>query len=129
LNSFKSITRQISAFLGVGAISTITDYLVFLIFYRLVEIDSVIAALIGYGAGGVVSYGLTRRFVFASSRSHQAALWRFFSIVAMGFLLTGLTMSVLVTHLDIPPGLARILTYGVVLTFNFLAHRFFTFRS
>lgn len=128
LQSLKKITKQISAFLGVGVFATAFDYLVFLFAYRFIEIESVISALLGYVVGGVVSYRLTRRFVFESSRSHQEALWRFFSIVGLGFLLTGLSMRMLVIYFELPPSFARIITYGVVLIFNFFAHRLFTFR-
>ena len=128
MQQLKLIARQFSAFLGVGVVATLADYAVFFTIYHAFGIHAVLASLIGYIIGGSVSYGLTRRFVFASSRSHHAALWRFFSIVAAGFVLTGLSMSILVTHLALPPSPARILTYGIVLAFNFLAHRFFTFR-
>ena len=47
--------------------------------------------------------------------------------MALGFLLTGGTMHLFVDGLSVAPPLARILTYAVVLAFNFVAHRFFTF--
>jgi putative flippase GtrA len=75
----------------------------------------------------VLSYVLSRRHVFKSARSHRAAALRFVGVMGMGFLLTGYTMRVFVDGLALAPVLARIFTYGVVLAFNFLAHRFFTF--
>ncbi|NBQ40805.1 MAG: hypothetical protein EBU34_13770 [Alphaproteobacteria bacterium] len=47
--------------------------------------------------------------------------------LAGGFLLTGYAMRIFVDGLQLAPIVARILTYGVVLVFNFLTHRFFTF--
>jgi putative flippase GtrA len=52
---------------------------------------------------------------------------RFMVVMAGGFLLTGFTMWLFVDGLGGMPMVARVLTYGVVLVFNFLAHRFFTF--
>ena len=49
------------------------------------------------------------------------------AVMAGGFLLTGYAMRIFVDGLLLAPIVARILTYGVVLVFNFLTHRFFTF--
>ena len=119
--------RQLIAFAGVGLVATIADYAVFLALFSGFALDPTPAALIGYLAGGAVSYGLSRRHVFKSSRSHRAALIRFIGVMALGFLLTGGTMHLFVDGLSVAPPLARILTYAVVLAFNFVAHRFFTF--
>ena len=119
--------RQLIAFIGVGAVATSIDYAVFLAGFFLLSIDPIIAALAGYAAGGGVSYFLTRKHVFKSERSHRSAVLRFIAVMAGGFLLTGYAMRIFVDGLLLAPIVARILTYGVVLVFNFLTHRFFTF--
>jgi putative flippase GtrA len=121
------LIRQFAAFLGVGAVATILDYGVFFVGFWFLSIDPVVAALMGYAAGGALSYTLSRRHVFESTRSHRAAVMRFMGVMGMGFLLTGYAMRVFIDGLLLAPILARILTYGVVLVFNFVAHRFFTF--
>lgn len=121
------LLRQFAAFLGVGAVATLVDYGVFFIGFWFLGLDPVLAALIGYAAGGALSYWLSRRHVFETTRSHRAAVLRFMGVMGMGFLLTGYAMRVFVGGLFLAPILARILTYGVVLIFNFVAHRFFTF--
>jgi putative flippase GtrA len=121
------LIRQFAAFLGVGVVVTILDYGVFFVGFWFLSIDPVVAALMGYAAGGALSYTLSRRHVFESTRSHRAAVMRFMGVMGMGFLLTGYAMRVFIDGLLLQPILARILTYGVVLTFNFVAHRFFTF--
>ncbi len=119
--------RQVLAFIGVGAVATAVDYAAFLAGFFVFGIDPILAALVGYAAGGVVSYGLTRKHVFKSERSHRSAVLRFMAVMAGGFLLTGYAMRLFVDGLQLAPIVARILTYGVVLVFNFLTHRFFTF--
>ena len=118
------LIRQLIAFLGVGAVATLLDYGVFFAGLWFFGLDPVPAALIGYA---VLSYVLSRRIVFESARGHRAAALRFIGVMGMGFLLTGYAMRVFVNGFSLAPMLARILTYGVVLVFNFLAHRFFTF--
>ena len=44
-----------------------------------------------------------------------------------GFFLTGLCMALFVEALFIDPAMSRIMTYAIILAFNFVAHRFFTF--
>lgn len=124
--SFRLI-RQFIAFVGVGAVATAVDYAVFFVCFWGVGVAPVPAALGGYGAGGATSYFLTRSHVFRSRRAHHQALWRFMSVMVVGFLITFYAMRVFIEGYAIAPLTARILTYGVVLIFNFLAHRFFTF--
>ena len=123
----KSLARQISAFIGVGAVATSVDYAAFLTLLHFVTVSPVSAALGGYALGGVTSYGLTRRHVFESARSHQSAGWRFGVVMAAGFFLTGVFMDVFSVYLGAPPIFARIMTTLTVMIFNFLAHRFWTF--
>jgi len=123
------LLRQLIAFLGVGAVATALDYAVFLAGFFGLGFDPTVAALIGYTAGGVVSYALNRHHVFPTTRSHRSAVLRFTAVMTGGFLLTGYAMRIFVSGLALAPIVARILTYGVVLVFNFLAHRYFTFRQ
>ena len=125
--AFSRLIRQFTAFVGVGAVATALDYAVFFIALQFLALDPVPAALMGYAAGGVLSYLLNRAHVFESARAHRDAIIRFAGVMVIGFLITGYSMRVLTEGFDLAPLLARILTYGVVLVFNFVAHRFFTF--
>ena len=125
--SLPRLIRQLTAFIGVGAVATVVDYAVFLVLFSIIGIDPTLAALAGYVAGGGASYGLTRRHVFKTERSHRSAVLRFIAVMVGGFLLTGFAMRVLVDGFLLAPLVARILTYGIVLLFNFLMHRLFTF--
>ena len=124
---FPRLIRQFTAFVGVGALATALDYAVFFVALQFLGADPVPAALSGYAAGGVLSYLLNRAHVFETARAHRAAVLRFLGVMGVGFLLTGYAMRVFTEGFSLGPLLARILTYGVVLVFNFVAHRFFTF--
>ena len=126
-SAFPRLIRQLTAFVGVGAVATALDYAVFFVALQFLGLDPVPAALMGYAAGGVLSYLLNRAHVFESARAHRDAIIRFAGVMVIGFLITGYSMRVLTEGFDLAPLLARILTYGVVLVFNFVAHRFFTF--
>jgi putative flippase GtrA len=121
------LALQFMRFLGVGAAATGFDYVVFLTALKIAHWPAVLASLIGYAAGGIVSYLLTRQFVFTSARSHKEAGLRFVLIMALGLLTTGVSMMILVDVMMIPPIFARLTTYAVVIIVNFLGHRLFTF--
>ena len=119
--------RQISAFAGAGVFASLAHYSVLIGAVELFAIDAVLASLIGFIAGGLVSYVLNRRLTFNSTRSHAAAGWRFALVAFGGFLLTGTVMTLLVKHLSLPYLSAQILTTLIVMVFTFSAHKRWSF--
>ena len=123
------IARQFSAFVVVGLVAAIAHYSVLI---GLVEgriMGPVAATLLGFIAGAAVSYLLNRRFSFTSERPHREAVWRFGVVSIVGFGLTGLIMGVLTGHFHAPYLPAQVLTTGIVLFWNFLANKFWTFST
>ena len=92
--TFPRLIRQFTAFVGVGAVATALDYAVFFVALQFLGADPVPAALMGYAAGGVLSYLLNRAHVFETERAHRAAVLRFLGVMGVGFLLTGYAMRV-----------------------------------
>lgn len=123
------IARQFSAFIIVGLIAAVAHYgtLIGLVEARIM--GPVPATLLGFLAGAIVSYALNRRFAFASDRPHREAMWRFGVVSVVGFILTGLIMAVLTGPLAAPYLPAQVLTTGIVLFWNFLANRYWTFSG
>lgn len=123
------VARQFTAFFGVGVVAAIVHYGLLIGLVELGGARPVGATLLGYVAGGVVSYGLNRRLTYASDRPHGEATWRFAVVAFVGFLLTGLFMQVFTGRLGAPYLPAQIVTTGIVLFWSFLAHRLWTFRG
>ena len=121
--------RQLVAFLGVSVVATICDYSVMLGAREIFLLDAVIAALAGYAFGGLVSYLLNRRHTFDTERTHFAAGWRFMSVMAVGFTLTGLLMALFTDYLALPYLPARVVTTLMVFGWNFFAHRLWSFDA
>jgi putative flippase GtrA len=121
------LLRQLTAFSGVGLVAAIIHYGVLIGLVEGAGSDPLPATLMGYVAGGVVSYLLNRRLTYASSRPHREAGWRFAVVAGGGFVLTGLFMFAFTRWLAAPYLPAQIVTTGLVLFWSFLAHKLWTF--
>jgi putative flippase GtrA len=121
--------RQFAAFAGVGLIAAVPHYGLLVGLVELGSWQAVPASLVGYVAGGILSYVLNRRHVFASDRPHHQASWRFAGVASVGFCLTYGLMHVLVERLHLPYLAAQIATTGMVLAWSFLANRGWTFAG
>jgi putative flippase GtrA len=121
--------RQFSSFVAVGFIATGVHYALLIGLVEIAGLSAVAAALIGYGAGGTVSYALNRRHVFRSNAPHEEAVSRFVLVAAVGFGLTYIFMSLFVHAARIPYLPAQMATTGIVMLWSFVAHRLWTFPA
>jgi putative flippase GtrA len=122
-----TLHRQFSAFVLVGLLAAIAHYGALIGLVEGFDWSPVPATLIGYVAGGLVSYVLNRRHTFSSDRPHDEAGWRFALVALIGFGLTFVSMYVLHERLGIQYVLAQLITTGGVLVWSFLANRLWTF--
>ncbi|CAA9347556.1 MAG: hypothetical protein AVDCRST_MAG90-2257 [uncultured Microvirga sp.] len=129
LGSPLRLGRQFAAFFGVGAVAAVVHYGALIGLVEAMRFDPVPATLVGYVAGGLVSYALNRRLTYASSRPHAEASWRFAAVAAVGFLLTWGVMHALTARLGAPYLPAQLVTTGIVLFWSFAAHKLWTFRD
>jgi putative flippase GtrA len=123
------LTRQFTAFFGVGVTAAVVHYGVLIGLVEAEGLGPVPATLMGYVAGGLVSYALNRRLTYASDRPHAEAGWRFAAVAAVGFALTGAFMHAFTVWLSIPYLAAQLVTTGIVLFWSFVAHKLWTFRG
>ena len=119
--------RQFSSFVVVGVIATGIHYAFLIGLVEIAGISPVAAALVGYGAGGTVSYGLNRRLTFRTKLPHEVAVSRFTLVAAVGFGLTYIFMSLFIHAAGIPYLLAQVATTGIVMFWSFSVHRMWTF--
>lgn len=121
------LPRQLASFVVVGCAAAVAHYGTLIGLVEAAHWKPVPAALVGYVAGGVVSYLLNERLTFTSRRRHRDALWRFAAVAGVGFGLTALLMSLLVDRWALPYLPAQVFTTGCVVVWSFLAHKLWTF--
>ncbi len=123
------LLHQFSSFVVVGFIATAVHYALLIGLVEWAGISAVAAALMGFAAGGTVSYILNRRHVFHSDLRHETAASRFLLVAVVGFALTYVFMSLFVRGAGIPYLPAQVATTGIVMLWSFAAHRMWTFKS
>ena len=121
------LARQLTSFFWIGLVAAVAHYGVLIGLVEAGKADPVPATLLGYVAGGVLSYVLNRRLTYASDRPHAEAGWRFAVVAAVGFALTWAFMHAFTRWLGIPYLPAQLATTGIVLVWSFLAHKLWTF--
>lgn len=124
-----ALARQFRTFVGVGAAAAVVHYGLLIGLVELGLMGPVPAALVGYASGGLVSYTFNRSLTYASDRPHGEATWRFVVVAGIGFGLTWLFMGLFTGRLGLPYLPSQLVTTGIVLFWNFLAHKVWTFRA
>ena len=116
-------------FASVAALAL--DFVTLLFFYKIVGLNYLVAAAIGFLSGLALVYALSVRYVFGDRRRlgarHEIA----------GFLITGVAglalteglMHFFVDYACVSVALAKIPTAGVVFVFNFTARRTLLFSA
>ncbi len=127
-DGMRAALHQFTAFFLVGVISAVAHYGTLIGLVEAAQAPVVASTLVGYVAGGLVSYFLNRALTFKTGRPHDEAGWRFIVVAGVGFGLTYVFMSVFVEALLWPYVLAQLVTTGVVMFWSFAAHKFWTFR-
>ena len=127
-NASGVLTRQATRFAGVGVLAAVAHYGVLVGLVEAGGFGPVPATLLGYVAGGLVSYALNRRLTYESERPHAEASWRFALVAGVGFVLTGALMHAFTVWLGAPYLPAQVVTTGIVLFWSFVAHKLWTFR-
>ena len=120
---------QFLCFALVGLVGTAAHFLVLYTLVSAVGFDPVAGSSLGFLAGALVNYWLNYQLTFRSSAKHREALPKFLTVAAGGWLLNGALMAILLSQVKAHYLLLQGLVSGIVLLWNFLANRLWTFRE
>jgi putative flippase GtrA len=123
------LIRQLSTFIGVGIVAAIVHYGLLIGLVEVAGFAVVPSTLVGFTAGGLVSYHLNRRHTFRSERRHTEAAWRFALVAGVGFGLTYLFMHLFVDRAQLPYLPFQVVTTGIVMLWSFAGNRMWTFAA
>jgi len=123
------IIVQFASFASAGALGTIVHYFVLLGLVSIFLSRPVTASILGSLAGAIVNYQLSHHWVFRSKRRHSETLSKFVAVGGLGLVLNAAIMYLLVTIASMHYFLAQVAATGIVLFWNFLGNRFWTFAD
>jgi len=116
-------------FLGVGGLATAIQYGILILFVELWSITAIIASSVGYVVSSIANYLLNYAYTFKSDEKHTKALSKFVAVAATGLLLNAFIMYVLVTALTVHYVVSQLTSTAVILLWNFVLHKTWTFKS
>ena len=115
-------------FAAVGAVGTTAHFAMLVAIVEGLSGEPVVASTAGFLGGALVNYWLNRRYTFRSTRRHLYAFPRFMGIAALGMLLNGVVMMMMLHVSPFHYVACQMIATGLVLLWNFLANRWWTFR-
>jgi putative flippase GtrA len=126
----ESLLKQIKRFVhfaSLGVIGTLAQYITLTTLVEFTGTNAVYASATGFIIGAFVNYYLNYHYTFHSNKQHRKAISKFFTVAFVGLILNTLIMSLLTQHLYLNYLLAQIIATGLVLMWNFLGNRMWTF--
>lgn len=122
--------RQFVKFGLVGALNTGVDFTVFTICVYGFRMHYLVANVAAFGVAAVNSYVLNRRWTFRNDDPRwHVQMVKFFVVLTIGFGLNELLLYFLVSRFAWSKIVAKLAVILVVLFWNYLVNRFWTFRA
>lgn len=122
--------RQFIKFGIVGISSTVIDWGIYLIVTRIFGIYYLMAKILSFGVAVLNSYIWNRRWTFRSDDPQKLRQFiKFLTISIVGLVLNSTIMFIAVDKLKYHDIIGLVLATGIVTIWNFLANKFYTFRS
>lgn len=121
----RAITIQFSRFFLVGAISALVQFSILISLVEFLFINPIWSSTFSYIFSAIINYTLNHYFAFKSNLAHKKTLVRFAVNSLFGLSLNFLFMKIfLVKYTYI---LSQVLVALIILIWNFLIHRYWTF--
>ncbi len=121
----KTIAKQFSRFFIVGAFSALAQFSILISLVEVFAAKAIWASTFGYIGGALINYFLNHYFTFKSDLSHKKTLIRFSLNSIFGILLNFALMRIFLIYYSYV--LSQIGASGIILIWNFLVHRYWTF--
>ncbi|MEO1066893.1 MAG: GtrA family protein [Pseudomonadota bacterium] len=119
---------QFASFLAVGAVATLSHYVVLIAGVEGLAMSPVSASGLGAFVGAIVSYGLNRTLTFHSDRAHIEALPRFMTVALLALVANMSLMALLTGPAGLPYLLAQVIVTALLITITFGLNKIWTFK-
>lgn len=123
-----TLVRQFLSFCVLGAVGTLAHYIVLVLNVELGG-GPVVSSTLGFIVGAFVNYALGYYYVFRSNGFHLHTITKFFIVAFFGLGLNTLVLSSAIYGLRLHYLVGQILATGIVVIWNFIGNRWWTFRE
>lgn len=116
---------QFLRFLVAGMISFSVDYGVFVLLYRVFDVQYVVASTISFSLSLVLNYVLTLKFVFKAREGRNIAK-EFTTYIGLNIVALGLNQAILLLTVDkmgASPLVGKLIATAVVMVYNFISRK------
>jgi len=129
--------KRFALFLGIGALSTLIQFLLLIFFVELRLLPEVAASIAGYLLSSFFNYWANYRFTFNSRSNHRESFPKFVIAVAIGLsantTLFAAFLFLFDHYLSLPwiehYLVAQFLATGITVVLNFCVHKFWIYRN
>lgn len=126
---------EISVVIGyliAGALTSLTDYSLFFVFLNVVDAGLLAATIVAYVGGLLVSYALSRYWVFRKNAQGQqvaTSVWRYGTLLAVNLVITYLMLWALENWLGISPLIGKFIVWFFMIFWIYAANRVWVFKG
>ena len=113
----------------IGVLNTLIHYTIFLLLFRVFEINYLVASGVGYFVGMVNSYFLNRRWTFISSNNIHPEFTKFILVNVISMSTNLIVLKFSVTTMGLIPEVGQIISIIFSISVNFFGNKFWTFNS
>lgn len=123
------ITRQFSKFVVIGVVSTIINYIVFLLLLNYLNMNYLASSTIGFFAGVFAGFSFNRNWTFQVNERNTAQLLKYYLVYSLSLLLGLVTLRILVDSFGIPPQYANVAMICQTTLTNFGGTKWYVFKT
>ena len=123
----KKLFEQIFKFVIVGGLSFVLDFIIYYVLTHWLGVYYITSGFFSFTLSLIFNYLMSMKFVFKSKddlkKTHEFAIFATMSVMGLGLNL--LCLYIMVDYLGIHDLIAKVLTAGVVMVFNFVTRKIF----
>ena len=123
----KKLFEQIFKFVIVGGLSFVLDFIIYYVLTHWLGVYYITSGFFSFTLSLIFNYLMSMKFVFKSKddlkKTHEFAIFATMSVMGLGLNL--LCLYIMVDYLGTHDLIAKVLTAGVVMVFNFVTRKIF----
>jgi putative flippase GtrA len=123
------MNASFTRFALVGAVATVTTYVVLIFGVEALGVSATAASIAGYTLGIFVNYLLNYRYTFNTNKQHAVVFPKFLAVMLVGMIANAAIMIACHELAGLHYLVAQLIAIAIVLLWSFTANRLWTFSA